>query len=72
MPHGKMPAYNSRWQRNADAFFYLHHRRADRWRIETLPGIIGKDPWSGDQIRKGVVKLSYGGTYEEKNLWKIN
>jgi len=22
--------------------------------------------------RKGVVKLSYGGTYEEKNLWKIN
>lgn len=21
MPHGKMPAYNSRWQRDADAFF---------------------------------------------------
>ena len=29
-PHGKMPAYHSRWQRNADAFFHLHHRRADR------------------------------------------
>ena len=26
-------------------------------RIKTLPGIIRKNPQSGDQIRKGVVKL---------------
>ena len=68
MPHGKMPAYYSGWLRNADAFFHLCHCRTDGHRIKTLPGIIRKNPQSGDQIRKGVVKLSYGGTYEEKNL----
>ena len=60
--YGNIPAPHSHPQgslpdNNADAFFHLCHCRTDGHRIKTLPGIIRKNPQSGDQIRKGVVKL---------------
>lgn len=43
--------------RESRRIFSPRHCRTDGHRIKTLPGIIRKNPQSGDQIRKGVVKL---------------